>query len=92
MPLRRRSDTLPKRDPIRDAIETRAFELFLARGGTHGHDVEDWLKAEHELTDRRRTGGTRRRVPDTELTSSPEASGQVLHATDFEKPLTSTAG
>jgi hypothetical protein len=52
-PLRRRSDSLPKRDPIRDAIANRAYELFLARGGGHGHDAEDWLAAEQELMDRR---------------------------------------
>jgi len=33
----------------RDAVARRAFELFLARGGVHGHDVEDWLAAEREL-------------------------------------------
>ena len=44
-PLRRRSDSLPKRDPIRDAIANRAYEL--------GHDAEDWLAAEQELMDRR---------------------------------------
>jgi hypothetical protein len=61
MPRRRRSDSLPKRDPIRDAIATRAYELFLARGGAHGHDLEDWLTAEAQLMDRRRPEGTRRR-------------------------------
>lgn len=35
--------------PDRDAVARRAFELFLARGGAHGHDVEDWLAAEREL-------------------------------------------
>ena len=46
---RRRTDPSPKRDPIRDAVAARAYEMFLARGGTHGHDVEDWLQAEQEL-------------------------------------------
>ena len=32
-----------------DDVATRAFALFLARGYTHGHDMEDWLKAEREL-------------------------------------------
>jgi Protein of unknown function (DUF2934)/Subtilase family len=31
------------------AIAFRAFELYCARGGGHGHDVEDWLQAESEL-------------------------------------------
>lgn len=32
-----------------DAIAAKAYELFVARGGEHGHDVEDWLAAEAEL-------------------------------------------
>jgi len=30
-------------------IEHRAYELYLDRGGNHGHDGEDWLQAEREL-------------------------------------------
>ena len=30
-------------------IARRAYELFLQRGGEHGHDWEDWLMAEREL-------------------------------------------
>ena len=56
MPLRRRSDSLPpRRDPVTEAIARRAYELFLERGGTHGHDIEDWLQAERELLDAART-------------------------------------
>jgi hypothetical protein len=33
-----------------DAIARRAFEVYLARGGQHGRDIEDWLQAERELT------------------------------------------
>jgi len=32
-----------------EQIATRAYERFLARGGEHGHDVEDWLAAKEEL-------------------------------------------
>jgi ribosomal protein L7/L12 len=32
-----------------EQIAARAFERFLARGGQHGHDVEDWLAAKDEL-------------------------------------------
>ena len=35
---------------ISDQIAARAYERYLARGGAHGHDVEDWLAAEAELT------------------------------------------
>ena len=56
MPLRRRSDSLPpRRDPLTEAIARRAYELFLDRGGEHGHDVDDWLQAEHELIEAART-------------------------------------
>ena len=30
-------------------IASRAYALYLARGRQHGHDVEDWLRAEGEL-------------------------------------------
>ena len=33
----------------RSAIAARAYELFRARGGEPGHDVDDWLRAEAEL-------------------------------------------
>ncbi|MFI5397447.1 MAG: DUF2934 domain-containing protein [Candidatus Binatia bacterium] len=36
-------------EPTPDHIAQRAFELFLARGATHGQDVEDWLRAERQL-------------------------------------------
>ena len=49
MPSRRRTDSHPRRDPFTEAIALRAFELFLARGGEHGHDLEDWLQAEREV-------------------------------------------
>jgi hypothetical protein len=31
-------------------IARRAYDLYLARGCEHGHDVEDWLQAKRELT------------------------------------------
>ena len=51
MPSRRRSDADPRRDPVTEMIAARAYELFLARGGEHGHDLDDWLQAERELLD-----------------------------------------
>ena len=35
--------------PTYDDIATRAYELFMRRGGQHGNDCEDWLLAEREL-------------------------------------------
>lgn len=36
--------------PSREEIAHRSYEIFLERGGVHGHDVEDWLQAERDLT------------------------------------------
>ena len=33
-----------------DRIRERAYELFQARGCAEGHDMDDWLAAERELT------------------------------------------
>ncbi len=30
-------------------IARRAYDLYLARGCEHRHDVDDWMKAEREL-------------------------------------------
>src|SRR5919201_6131733 len=35
--------------PAWEAIAWRAYELYLARGGQPGHDLDDWLAAEGEL-------------------------------------------
>ena len=32
-----------------EAVQRRAFELFEQRGREDGHELEDWLQAEHEL-------------------------------------------
>ena len=36
-----------------EGIRARAYELYLERGMHDGHDLEDWLRAEEEVT----TGG-----------------------------------
>ena len=36
--------------PDRDRIAMRAYELYLARGGTGGYELDDWLTAERELS------------------------------------------
>ncbi len=35
--------------PDRERIAMRAYELYLARGGTDGREMDDWLDAEREL-------------------------------------------
>ena len=39
--------------PSRDAIALRAYALFEARGREPGRDIDDWLRAEHELKEPR---------------------------------------
>jgi Protein of unknown function (DUF2934) len=63
---RRRSDAVrpsiaedrpdPSAEVTADAIRSRAYELYEARGGDPGADLEDWLRAEREL--RESTDGT----------------------------------
>ena len=36
-------------EEVRNAITRRAYELFESRGRQHGHDLEDWLRAESDL-------------------------------------------
>jgi hypothetical protein len=35
---------------LEDQIRLRAYELYKARGREDGHKVEDWLRAEEEIT------------------------------------------
>ena len=35
--------------PTRDDVARRAYELFQARGGEPGHELENWFEAEREL-------------------------------------------
>ena len=39
----------PSRLATADAVAQRAHELFIARGGAHGRDLDDWLEAERQL-------------------------------------------
>ena len=43
------SNGVAHRVPDIESIRLRAYELFLARGATHGDDLADWLIAESEL-------------------------------------------
>jgi hypothetical protein len=38
------------RTPTQEEIAIRSYEIYLARGAADGHHVEDWLRAEAELT------------------------------------------
>jgi hypothetical protein len=43
----------PIADSSRAEVAKEAYALFLERGGAHGHDVEDWFRAEQILRERR---------------------------------------
>jgi len=40
-----------RKEPSGEEIARRAHELYLERGSEHGKDVEDWVRAEKELSD-----------------------------------------
>jgi hypothetical protein len=45
------AEAMPNVEQVAQAdIARRAFELYCARGGQDGSDVEDWLRAERELS------------------------------------------
>ena len=50
------------RTPSREEIEVRAYEIYEERGRAEGHDVEDWVAAEEELTNRLAAGETGSRI------------------------------
>jgi len=37
--------------PAEEQIRIRAYELYEARGREDGHELEDWLEAESELSE-----------------------------------------
>jgi hypothetical protein len=40
----------PVQHPSDEQVRRRAFEIHVARGGIRGYDLDDWLEAEKELT------------------------------------------
>lgn len=40
-----------RREPSGEEIARLAHDLYLQRGAEHGKDVEDWVRAEKELSD-----------------------------------------
>ena len=50
-PTKKPAGTVPS-DPseLEIKIRERAYELYEARGREEGHDLEDWLRAEEEIT------------------------------------------
>jgi hypothetical protein len=45
----RARDAALRRSPLTEDIEVRAYHIYLNRGCTNGHDLEDWLQAERQV-------------------------------------------
>ncbi len=67
--------------PGQDEIARRAYELFLQRGSVPGHETDDWLQAETELTLR---GGESEREEGEE--TAPEPRKPAESATRRREP------
>ena len=60
--------------PGQDEIARRAYELFLQRGSVPGHETDDWLQAEAELS--ARGGESERRGPPGAHAGAAAAGGE----------------
>lgn len=49
-PKKARKPAAPGPTPSYDEIALRAYHIYLERGGIPGDPMQDWLQAEHELT------------------------------------------
>jgi hypothetical protein len=41
--------------PTPEEIAAEAYNIYVARGGEHGRDADDWYEAERRLSERRRS-------------------------------------
>ena len=48
-------DTGLRSPELEEQIRARAYEIYERRGGTEGHEIDDWLQAETELTGKTKT-------------------------------------
>jgi hypothetical protein len=47
----RHGHAAPRRSPITQDIELRAYQIYVDRGATHGSDLDDWLQAERHISE-----------------------------------------
>jgi hypothetical protein len=52
-----RKPRAPKGAPTQEQIQLRAYEIFLERNGAPGNALEDWVRAERELTQKHHKNG-----------------------------------
>jgi hypothetical protein len=74
---RRRTTPVERTQPLQtyDAIATRAYELYVQRGGEPGRDWEDWFAAERDLRSPAGYGVTRGREVAHRPRAAPRARG-----------------
>jgi len=51
-----------KSGPSHDAIAARAYQIYQERGCTPGDPMQDWLRAERELTEKPKKASRRTKV------------------------------
>jgi hypothetical protein len=56
--------------PAQDEIARRAYELYLQRGSVPGHETDDWLQAEAELSAESARGEDAEETPPTRRSAS----------------------
>jgi len=51
----KRSTATPKSEPqdLEQQIRLRAYQLYEERGREEGHEIEDWLRAQAEMTNKK---------------------------------------
>jgi len=60
--LSTQADALPLRMAREDGavseeqVRRRAYELYVSRGGGHGRELDDWIRAEREVRQEKRGG------------------------------------
>jgi Protein of unknown function (DUF2934) len=48
-PTKNTAEATSKRLPTSEEIQSRAYQIYVERGGADGSAIEDWLQAEREL-------------------------------------------
>jgi Protein of unknown function (DUF2934) len=65
---------------LEEQIRRRAYELYEARGREDGHDLEDWLQAEAEITGRTATTAARIAIRMVRLSTITKQISQATQA------------
>ncbi|HVB54909.1 MAG TPA: DUF2934 domain-containing protein [Candidatus Acidoferrales bacterium] len=55
----------------KEEIEKRAYEIYMERGSQGGRELQDWLAAEREVSQKQSASGQKR--ADTEAANSPRS-------------------